>query len=106
MPISQKPKYGLDAPEIVKRWSAYGTIALVVTILLTIYLPTGWMKTLATTLSTGVTFMFLMPVVTIPLGSIFFKFRDRDWLLEQLALTGSEAVLDVGCGHGLLLIGA
>ena len=40
------------------------------------------------------------------MGSLCFKFRDRDWLFEQLALIGNEVVLDVGCGHGLLLIGA
>jgi ubiquinone/menaquinone biosynthesis C-methylase UbiE len=54
----------------------------------------------------GFTFMFLTPVITIPLGSLFFKFNDRDWLFDHLQLSGSENVLDVGCGHGLLLIGA
>jgi ubiquinone/menaquinone biosynthesis C-methylase UbiE len=34
------------------------------------------------------------------------KLRARDRLLDQMALTGTETVLDVGCGHGLLLIGA
>ena len=40
------------------------------------------------------------------IGSLWFKFRDRDWLFDQLALIGNEVVLDVGCGHGLLLIEA
>jgi arsenite methyltransferase len=57
-------------------------------------------------LAYSVTFFFLMPTVTITLGSLFFKFRDRDWLFDQLKLAGTEKVLDVGCGHGLLLIGA
>jgi ubiquinone/menaquinone biosynthesis C-methylase UbiE len=34
------------------------------------------------------------------------KLKLRDRLLEQLALRGDEQVLDVGCGRGLLLVGA
>lgn len=34
------------------------------------------------------------------------KLRLRDQLLDQLALQGDEKVLDVGCGRGLLAIGA
>jgi len=34
------------------------------------------------------------------------KLRLRDRLLDGLHLRGNETVLDMGCGHGLLLIGA
>jgi ubiquinone/menaquinone biosynthesis C-methylase UbiE len=34
------------------------------------------------------------------------KFRERDKLLDGLGLRGDETVLDLGCGRGLLLIGA
>lgn len=102
----EKPNYGLDAPDIVKRWGLFGVLGLVTSILLSRYLPSGWIASIVTTLAYGVTFMFLMPAVTIPLGSIFFKFKDREWLFKNLDLKGSENVLDVGCGHGLLLIGA
>jgi arsenite methyltransferase len=34
------------------------------------------------------------------------KLKQRDPLLDQLPWRGDERVLDVGCGHGLLLIGA
>lgn len=39
-------------------------------------------------------------------SSKFAKLRERDRLLDGLRLRGDERVLDVGCGHGLLLIGA
>jgi len=39
-------------------------------------------------------------------SSYYGKFRARNLLLDELQLAGNEALLDVGCGHGLLLIGA
>ena len=39
-------------------------------------------------------------------SSLFGKFRVRNRLLSGLHLRGDETVLDVGCGHGMLLIGA
>ena len=39
-------------------------------------------------------------------SSRYGKLRARDRLLDGLGLTGRETVLDVGCGRGLLLIGA
>jgi arsenite methyltransferase len=39
-------------------------------------------------------------------GSKVLKFRYRDAILSRIAWRGDECVLDVGCGHGLLLVGA
>jgi len=39
-------------------------------------------------------------------SSLVAKLWERDRLLNELLLRGDERVLDVGCGHGLLLIGA
>jgi SAM-dependent methyltransferase len=38
--------------------------------------------------------------------SRFGKVRERDRLLDRIAWTGAERVLDVGCGRGLMLVGA
>ena len=38
--------------------------------------------------------------------SKYGKVRERERLLDLLTWTGRERVLDVGCGRGLLLIGA
>ncbi|MFZ2062180.1 MAG: class I SAM-dependent methyltransferase [Candidatus Binatus sp.] len=39
-------------------------------------------------------------------SSRFGKLHARDRIIARLKLRGDESVLDVGCGHGLLLIGA
>jgi ubiquinone/menaquinone biosynthesis C-methylase UbiE len=39
-------------------------------------------------------------------GSKVSKLRLRDRILDTLTLRGDERVLDVGCGHGLMLLGA
>ncbi len=39
-------------------------------------------------------------------GGRLLKFRERDWLIDLLNIQGNEYILDVGCGSGLLLIGA
>jgi ubiquinone/menaquinone biosynthesis C-methylase UbiE len=39
-------------------------------------------------------------------ASKFGKFRVRDALMSRIAWRGDERVLDIGCGHGLLLVAA
>lgn len=39
-------------------------------------------------------------------GSLVIKVRGRDAILDLVPWTGHEQVLDVGCGRGLLLVGA
>ena len=104
--MREKSNYGLDTPATIKKWGAIGIVSLTIALALSIYSPSNWWGYIVTTIIYCVAFFFLMPTVTITMGSLWFKFRDRDWLFEQLALTGNEVVLDVGCGHGLLLIGA
>jgi SAM-dependent methyltransferase len=40
------------------------------------------------------------------LGNRYGRLRARDVILSRIAWRGDERVLDVGCGHGLLLVGA
>lgn len=101
-----KPHYGYDAPEIVKRFGLYAVLSLLITIIFAICFPKGWISILVVSFMLFVTFALLMPAVTIILGSLYFKFRERDWLFSHLSFEGNENVLDVGCGRGLLLIAA
>jgi ubiquinone/menaquinone biosynthesis C-methylase UbiE len=100
--------YGIDAPLVARGW--YGRA--------------GW------AIATGVAFWFMNReeypgpaervlaalglVAVVCAGVAWFKIRSskdgklrlREQLLDQLALQGDEKVLDVGCGRGLLAIGA
>ena len=106
MKTFKKPKYGIDAPDIIIKWGGAGIILLGLSIYLGGILPVNGRSKALVFLMTCCAYMGIWPAITIFLGSIKFKFRERDWLLESLRLQGHEQVLDVGCGHGLLLIGA
>ncbi|HEV2420149.1 MAG TPA: class I SAM-dependent methyltransferase [Candidatus Acidoferrales bacterium] len=103
-----KPDYGLDAPGVCRNLFIGGLAAFMGSICLRlsslrshpseltglfVVLQNGGIGCL-----TGAAMMFA--------SSRFGKLRARDRILDRLNLSGSEAVLDVGCGHGLLLIGA
>jgi SAM-dependent methyltransferase len=101
---SNKPDYGLDAPKLVRRFLIGGILAVIAGILLAIYV-TGWLGTLGSiAFAVGITF-FVQGVLMI-LSSRCGKFIMRNRLLDELKLNGNETVLDVGCGRGLLFIGA
>lgn len=110
------PDYGIDAPGVVRNLLLGGAGGLVLYLLAVVgVVPRD-----------GVTFHIGEAVIGLPLGTMglsaglpmlamglwmlwsskFGKVRERERLLDHLTWTGSEQVLDVGCGRGLLLIGA
>jgi arsenite methyltransferase len=50
--------------------------------------------------------MFVAQAAVMIWGSKFGKLRLREKILDSIPWRGDEQVLDVGCGHGLMLIGA
>jgi arsenite methyltransferase len=96
-----KVDYGLDAPGIVRGFAVAGAALAVATVLVVVagipVLPEAF----------GVTaLMFLATVAAMLHSSRRGKLLERDRLLDGLGLAGDEDVLDVGCGRGLLLLGA
>jgi ubiquinone/menaquinone biosynthesis C-methylase UbiE len=70
-----------------------------------VFLSTDWLTAVG---SIAFTFglIFTIEGLLMIWSSRYGKLRARDRLLDGLGLTGQEHLLDVGCGRGLLLIGA
>src|SRR2546423_108363 len=101
-----KPNYGLDPPKVVARFILLGggmfvaAAALVLMrhrLALSVWLGPPFICAGASFLLTGLLMIW---------GSKVGKLRLREQLLSSLPWRGDERVLDVGCGHGLMLIGA
>lgn len=109
-PPREIPDYGIDAPDVVRRFLMFGSVALVVNFAapsLMTMLPApaapalsgiarslGWMG-----------WSFVATACVMLWGSKVGKFHLRDKVLNALPWRGDERVLDVGCGHGLMLAG-
>ncbi len=101
-----RARYGIDAPLLVRNFLLAGLVLLA----------------LAGALAFGVSWrpwsiwlgVVLLVPATYSLGmfglmlwdSMVTKVHGRDAILDLVAWRGDEAVLDVGCGSGLLLVGA
>ena len=91
-PAPTIPDYGLDAPGWMFGMLLGGSVLLLVTPRVPLLVWPGlW------TAFVGVVLVW---------SSRVGKHRLATRLLDGLALRGDETVLDVGCGHGLLLVGA
>ena len=102
------PGYGLDAPKVVIGNAVGGAAGLAVALLLWLLLRRRHRP--AAALVSG--WCGLWGAVGVAQAGLMLrssrsgKLAERDQLLDALALRGDEELLDVGCGRGLLLIGA
>jgi len=100
--------YGLDAPGVIRTMSVCGIAAIVIALLVG-HLVTGVVVLANVAIVPTLLWMgwaLIAGSLLMVASSRWGKLRARDNLLDRMALTGTETVLDVGCGHGLLLIGA
>lgn len=113
--VPERPDYGIDAPGVVRNLFVIGAVGWLVWVSVVLGL---WSGQLVIPLS-GLRLVF--PPAGMGLGcgvgftlmgvwmlwdSKVGKVRSRERLLQQITWTGEEQVLDVGCGRGLMLIGA
>src|SRR5579871_562626 len=100
-PGAKRPDYGIDAPGVVRNLAIGGAAALG---LAAVAFPLGWAP--LARMATGAAIGCLVGAGWMVWGSKVEKVWERDRLLDSLPWRGEETVLDVGCGRGLLLIGA
>ncbi len=103
-----KPDYGLDFPAGVRSMFSRGawTLAFAIAIYFINHseYPGPAARLLAVLGAIGIG--FLAAGYFMIWSSRTAKFKVRDEILDGLALRGDEKVLDVGCGKGLMLVGA
>jgi SAM-dependent methyltransferase len=104
--------YGLDAPGVVRNLMVAAVVGLCVFLSSALGL---WSGVVSPTENVGVDLRFTSLAVGVTCGlmaawmvwsSKFGKRAEREKLLDQIRWTGTEQVLDAGCGRGLMLIGA
>jgi arsenite methyltransferase len=102
--MRRRPDYGVDAPSLVIGFGSSGLIAAIAAGLIGV---AGFSWSTAATTILGLVAVYLLGMCSLMLvWSKLIKIRGREALLDQVHWTGTEKVLDVGCGRGLLMIGA
>ena len=100
----QKAKYGIDAPGVVRNLA----LACIILVNISIFLPLIRIGSVEidtrgliwSGIACGAGALLMLSY------SLYGKFKHRDRMLGYVSWTGTEQVLDVGTGQGLLMIGA
>jgi SAM-dependent methyltransferase len=102
--VNRKLDYGVDAPCIVRNCLVFGGLGICAGILLA---RRGHRISVALGAATaiGSAVPFAQGVLMLHYSKAG-KYRCRDQILDSIKWNGQEAVLDIGTGRGLLLIGA
>jgi arsenite methyltransferase len=104
---NSKADYGVDAPDVVRRFITIGVVGIVAGLILKFaFGPKS--VVLGLLIGTGIFggASWLVTGLWMIFGSRVLKIRLRERLLDGISWRGDEQVLDVGCGRGLMLIGA
>jgi arsenite methyltransferase len=103
----RRPQYGIDAPGLMRFFFIAGSTALAIFffVLRSSVLGPTLTILLAVLLGMAATYLLGMGGLMIYYSKVK-KLKDSEKLLSLVQWSGDERVLDVGCGRGLMLIGA
>ncbi len=100
--VRGRPDFGLDAAAVVYGYAILGLVGVGLLVTAAVAIPSsvllGW-GLWALIIGLGVAGLMVY-------SSRIGKIRVRDRLLDTLQLRGDEDVLDLGCGSGLMVLGA
>lgn len=103
--MAQREDYGIDAPGVQRNLAVFGGIGIAAALAIPhLPLPPIVAAFRPTLFFAGIAMAAM--AVWMFVSSRFLKQRTRDALLAMRQWRGEEAVLDLGCGRGLALIGA
>jgi ubiquinone/menaquinone biosynthesis C-methylase UbiE len=112
----ERAAYGQDAPGVVRNLALGGAAALLVAVAACArWIPRNvvWRPAENVSIAFPIAVMSFWTAAGLIAGALWMvwgsrsgKLHERDRLLDRIAWRGDEQVLDVGCGRGLLLIGA
>ena len=104
---SKKLDYGIDAPGLVRLFFLAGSVTALLLAVVFFLTPEGGAWT-----STAKAGFFIATIYLVGMGCLMLywstvtKVSQRERTLDLVPWRGDEHVLDVGCGRGLMLVGA
>ena len=101
-----KADYGVDAPGVVLRFVIIAVVGMVFAVIAPWVVSSRELSLRVASMGRTTAIWCSISATVMVWGSRVGKLRLRDRLLASLALRGDEQLLDVGCGRGLLLLGA
>jgi SAM-dependent methyltransferase len=108
MSTPSRPNYGLDAPGVVRNLTMIGAALVLlgmVSGMVAAQGSLGWLRYLQYSIGASGLALLVTAVIMVwasRVGKLWF----RDRIVDAIPWRGNEQVLDVGCGHGLMLLGA
>lgn len=104
----QRADYGIDAPRVLRLFVIIGVPAIITAVVLFASGVTRQNRLVASLANMNLWggLSCLLTAAVMFWGSKRGKLNLRDRVIDSIRWRGDERVLDVGCGHGLLLIAA
>jgi arsenite methyltransferase len=98
--------YGVDAPGVVLRFVIIALVGMTFAVIAPFIVDNRDLAIRVASMGRITAIWCSIAATVMVWGSRVGKLRLRDRILDGLAFRGDEQVLDVGCGRGLLLLGA